>query len=292
MATQLVIGASGQVGHHLTRAAESRGHDVVATRWRTPLAGAESLDIRDGGAVARLVAEISPAVVYLPAYFANVDACELDPASAYETNVVGVANVVEAANRAGAKLVFFSSDYVFDGSAGPYREDNLPHPLSAYGRQKLIGEHVVATRAADWLVVRTTGVYGWEPQAKNFVCGILAAFGRNETVQVPYDQIGTPTYAPGLAQATLELATRGATGVYNVAGSGLVARDAFARAAAEAFGYDPRLVTPVATADQGRPAPRPLRAGLVVDKAAAELGAELFPDYRVGLERMRAEQAA
>jgi dTDP-4-dehydrorhamnose reductase len=285
VAAQLVIGASGQVGHHLVRTIERRGREVVGT-------GRRDLDIRDREAVSRVVDRIAPNVVYLAAYSANVDACELDPASTYETNVVGVANVVEAATRAGAKLVFFSSDYVFDGDAGPYREDDLPNPLSAYGRQKLIGEHVVATRAADWLVVRTTGVYGWEPQRKNFVCGILAAFGRGETVRVPFDQIGTPTYAPSLAHATFELATRGASGVYNIAGSGLVARDAFARAAAEAFGYDTGLVESITTAEQTRPAPRPLRGGLVVDKAVAEVGAQLFPDYRAGLERMRAEQAA
>jgi dTDP-4-dehydrorhamnose reductase len=282
----LVIGASGQVGHHLMQAA---GDEAVGTYHATPVAGLRQLDVRDADAVDVVMRDVTPEWVLLPASATNVDRCEAEPGPAYEVNVRGVANVARAATRHGARVAYFSSDYVFDGAAGPYGEDEPPRPICEYGRQKVLAEHVVLQSAPHALILRTTVVYGWEPQGKNFLYRLLAHLERGEPIRVPADQVGSPTYAPGLARATLGLVERGCEGVWNLVGGRLAGRDEFAREAAVAFGGDPGLVVGVTTAELGQAAPRPLRAGLRIDRARPLVGADL-PGYPDGLRLMAGER--
>ncbi len=290
MSTHLVIGAAGQVGEHLAQALVQAGHPVAGADF-LPAAGIEPLDIRDLSQVQALVERVAPAVVYLPAALTNVDYCELHPAQSYGTNVLGVANVVAAANAAGARLVYFSSDYVFDGRAGPYTEAAPANPINEYGRHKLLAEHHIGLHARDYLIVRTTGVFGWERQGKNFVYRLWQTLSAGQPVRVPVDQVANPTYAPNLAAVTVDLAGAGARGVYNVVGPERLSRYEFACAAAETFGLDPRLVQPVATSELGQAAARPLNAGLVVDKVQARTRVPLV-GCRAGLQAMRETQPA
>jgi dTDP-4-dehydrorhamnose reductase len=248
------------------------------------------VDIRDGRAVGALVAEWRPDVVYLPASLTNVDYCELHPDEAYEINVAGVCNVVRATKDVGAGLVYLSSDYVFDGSCGPYAEGDPARPICVYGWQKLLGEHYIALHASRFLVVRTTVVYGWESQGKNFIQRLVESLRKGDRVQVPLDQVGSPTYGPNLAEAIVELVEKGCQGLFHVVGPKLVSRYDLAVAAAGAFGLDPAMVVPVSTRDLGQAAPRPLNAGMVVDKAHSVLETRL-KDYVEGLAMMAREQA-
>ncbi len=288
MSRQLVIGASGQVGEHLIRALSASGLDAVGTYYSHAIPGLRELDVRDTGNVHALIEMIRPEVIYVPASLTNVDYCELHPEEAYAANVVGVRNVVAATNEVGARLVFFSSDYVFDGKSGSYREDDLPAPICEYGRQKVLAEQHVSLQARDYLIVRTAVVYGWERQGKNFVYRLTDALRCGRTIQAPIDQVGSPTYAPNLARAVVELALSDASGVYHVAGPEQVNRYDFARVAAEVFGLDSRLIQPVATSELGQAAARPLNAGLAVEKAAERLTVELS-GYRDGLRAMAAQ---
>jgi dTDP-4-dehydrorhamnose reductase len=290
MRAQVVIGASGQVGEHVCRALEAAGYAAVGTYHNCSSPGGVHLDIRDRTGVERVIQLIRPAVVYLTAGLTNVDQCELHPEEGYAVNVLGVQNVIGAANRVGAKLVYFSSDYVFDGSSGPYREDAPANPLCEYGRQKLIAEHQVALQASDGLIVRTTVVYGWERQGKNFIYRLLDALRNNQAVKVPVDQVGSPTYAPNLAQAVVELAEAGACGVYHVAGAARASRYEFACEAARLFGLDLSLIRPVITPELQQLAQRPLEAGMIIEKAASQISVELM-SYRVGLSAMVEEGA-
>jgi dTDP-4-dehydrorhamnose reductase len=287
----LVIGGSGQVGYHLLQAAKRRNLQTLGTFNATVEDGLRQLDVRDAGTVERLVQEIAPSTILMPASATNVDRCEEDPRAAYEVNVVGLANVITAANAAGATLVYFSSDYIFDGRAGPYDERSPANPICHYGTQKLIAEHLVLAQAKDALIVRTTVVYGWEPQGKNFVNRLLRAFGAGERITVPSDQIGSPTYAPDLADATLDLLADGARGIVDVVGRELAARDELARETARVFGYGPALVEAVPTAALGQAAARPLNAGMLVELAERRLGRELV-GYTAGLRRMLTERPA
>jgi dTDP-4-dehydrorhamnose reductase len=284
----LVIGASGQVGHHLFGALVRKGQSAVGTCNTHPEPGLVPLDLRDRDSVLSLVSHVAPEVVFLAASCANVDYCELNPEPTYRINVEGAKHVTDAVRRVGARLVFFSSDYVFDGSAGPYSEDEPASPISEYGKQKLIGEHLVALHVEDHLIVRTTVVYGWEPQAKNFVQRLLRSLRERNRIQVPGDQLGTPTYAPNLAEAVVELARLPIKGVVNVAGPTLASRYEFAVSVAQAFRLDPTLIEKVPTALLQQPARRPLRGGLQVAKAAALLHTRLM-GYEEALNAMAAQ---
>jgi len=287
MSLHLVIGASGLIGSHLLRHLSQAGWEAVGTFHRAPQPGLLPLDIRDDRSVRDLVERLRPQIIYLPAGFTHVDRCEIERDAAYAINVAGTWNVVRAARQVGARLVFFSSDYVFDGRSGPYDEEFPPRPLSEYGRQKVLGELGVALHARDYLIVRTTVVYGWEPQGKNFVQRLLSTLREGKPVPVPWDQVGSPTYAPNLAAAVVELATLDVCGVFHIAGPERVSRYDFACTAARTFHLDASLIRPVSTPDLGQAAPRPLEAGLRVEKVRQVLRTPLM-GYREGLTHMAA----
>jgi dTDP-4-dehydrorhamnose reductase len=282
----LVIGASGQVGRALLDALGARDHTVLGTHHRTPAAGTRPLDLADTAAVARLVADIRPDWIFCAGALTHVDYCEDHPAEASLINRDGPGAVAAAAGRLGAGVVFFSTDYVFDGHAGPYAEEDPPGPLSVYGRTKLEGEHAVMAAAPRAVIVRTAGVYGPDPQEKNFVSQLIRRCRAGERMRVPADQVSTPTYTLDLAGASVELAEREVVGVVHVAGPTVLDRHAFAREAAAVFDLDPSLISPVATASLGPRAPRPLRGGLRVDRARRILATRLR-SAREGLEAMR-----
>jgi dTDP-4-dehydrorhamnose reductase len=284
MSRSLVIGASGLVGGHLLAEFRRRGEPTAGTCLReTP--GLSRLDICDQASVENLLQALRPRVIYLPAALTNVDACEQDPQASYRVNVTGVRYVIQAINRIGARLVYFSSDYIFDGLAGPYSEDDTPNPVNRYGLQKLIAEHLVASQAEDYLILRTTVVYGWEPRGKNFVVRLLQSLREGRPVRVPIDQVGTPTYAPALAAAAIDLAESESRKLINVVGEGRIDRHGFAVCAAQVFGLDERLIIPVATSALGQAAVRPLSLGLTLDRLR-NLGLPA-PDYHSGLEQMK-----
>ena len=196
--------------------------------------------------------------------------------------------VAATAAQLGAGFVYFSSEYVFDGDAGPYDEQAAPYPLSAYGRSKLAAEHELVSVNPAVTIVRTTVVYGPEFQQKNFIYQLIAKTSRGETLPVPTDQISTPTYNLDLAVASVECAERRATGVINLVGPDRLDRYAFALAACRTFGLDERLVVPRSTADLKQLAPRPLNAGLINAHAQQILCARL----RGVDDGLRAMQAA
>lgn len=272
----LVIGAAGQVAQHCLAALRDA---VGVTRHQ--------LDVTDADAFAQVMADVKPRVVWFTAAVANVDFCEMHPDVARRTNVDAIATAVALCNQHGAKLVFLSSEYLFDGVAGPYREDEPANPLSKYAVQKLIAEHTIASFANDWLIVRTAGVFSWETQRKNFVCRLIDTLGAGKPLIVPADQWSTPTYAPDLVRAMIDLVARGERGVFNVAGPRFLSRYDFALAAARAFDLDAALIKPVSTAELKQPAPRPLKAGLISDKAERVLGRP-FVDFETAFGLMHA----
>lgn len=283
----LVVGGSGQVGAALTRVLTARGHQAVATHHRAPQPGTRALDLLDAAAASALIGEVAPDVVFCPAAITHVDYCEDHPEEAFRANAEAPAAAARAAAARGARFVFFSTEYVFDGAAGPYAEDAPLRPLSAYGRSKAEGERAVLAADPRALVIRTAAVYGPEPQGKNFVYQVLRRAAVGEPVRVPADQFSTPTYNVDLAEAAVALVERGVTGVVHVAGPTVLDRHAFARLVCEVFGLPAECLVPVPTAGLGQRAPRPLRAGLRSDYCRALLGAAPR-DPAAGLRAMRA----
>jgi dTDP-4-dehydrorhamnose reductase len=267
----LVVGASGLVGSHVYRELTAAGWETAGTFHNSPAAGLMPLDIESAAELERMLRSVRPSIVFWPASWTNVDGCETDPARSYRVNVAPLAHLARVANEVSATVVYFSSDYVFDGSAGPYGEDDIPGPLSIYGEHKLRAEHLVSTIADEWLILRTTVVFGQEPQGKNFVYRVVRTLGQQKTLAVPEDQLGSPTFAPDLARAAVRLAGE-ERGLFHVCGPRQMSRYDFAREAAERFGLDKNLIVPVATADLGQPARRPLRAGMRIEKLQSVAG--------------------
>lgn len=290
MNRNLVIGASGLVGTHLDAMLRADGQEVISTYFANPIPFAVSLNVQQKDEVIRLVAETRPTHIFLPAATPNVDYCENHPKATYQTNVLGVKNVVMAANNVEARIIYFSSDYIFDGESGPYDETEMANPISEYGRQKLAAEHCIALNSNNYLIIRTTVVYGWERQGKNFVFRLIKSLQEGKPVKAPIDQVGSPTYARHLAQAAMEIASHPDVKLINIAGRDCLSRYDFARRAAKIFGVDEKLILPITTVELNQAARRPLNAGLKIDKLES-LSKTPIPDSDEGLAQMANDQS-
>ena len=185
---------------------------------------------------------LEPAVVVCAAAIPNVERCELEPEEARAVNVAGTLALADAARAAGATFVFLSSEYVFDGEAGPYSEDDPVGPINEYGRQKVEVERTLAERGEDWIVARVSCVYGREARRKNFVYQLFDALSAGRELKVPSDQVGTPTAAANAATVIRELWAAGERGIFHVAGADRVLRSDFGTVVAEELGLDPKLL--------------------------------------------------
>lgn len=281
----LVVGASGQLGGHLLAELRRAGHLAVGTFQRHPRPGLCALDLEEEEALAAALRDVEPDVVFLPAGWTWVDGNETDPERADRLNAALPLRLAARAVARGARFVAFSSDYVFDGAAGPYREDDPPGPLNAYGRAKRRLEEGVLALGEAGLVLRTSTVYGPELQGKNFVYQLVRRLRAGEAVQVPSDQVASPTYGPDLAVATLGLVERGASGLWHAAGPEAMDRASFARAVCAEFELDAGLLRPLPTAALGQKARRPLSAALDSSRLRA-LGLRIR-GVREGLSAMR-----
>ena len=280
----LVAGASGLVGR-ACMAALARDRDVVGTYHARAVPGLVPLDLTVPEQVTATLDRLRPSVVVCASADPHVDGCEADPAGTRRVNVEGTLRLADRARAAGAAFVFFSSDYVFDGTAGLYAEDAPRRPLNEYGRQKAECEDALATMPRS-LVVRTSGVFGWHEDGKNFVLQLRARLGRGERFTVPDDQDITPTYAPNLADVLADLIGTGVSGIVHVAGPRVLNRCAFARAAARSFDLDPDLIQPTPTAALPLKAQRPRAAGLATDKVRGLVQTPLL-DPETALAAMR-----
>jgi dTDP-4-dehydrorhamnose reductase len=276
----LVTGASGQLGRALIATAPA---DLAIEP--TDLA---ELDITDTAAVQVHVSATRPQLIINAAAYTAVDKAESDEATAYRINSEAVGNLAQAAGTVGARLVHVSTDFVFDGRQGtPYAPDSVPNPLSAYGRTKLAGEQAAGDAA---LIVRTAWVYS--AQGSNFVRTMLRLMAERDQLRVVADQIGTPTFATGLAEVIWALAAQGASGIYHHTDSGTASWYDFAVAIQEealACGRLTRAVPiePIATTEYPTPAVRP--AYSVLDKRATSALVGIAPHWRVQLRRMLEE---
>ena len=265
-ARSLIIGANGQVGRRLLAAAGAE--QCIPAARNPPSPDWLTLDLanieRDG--VLRMLERYSLDAIYCVGGMTNVELCETEEDLAMHTNFTGPAVLAAVARELQVPFVYFSTEYIFDGASGPYTEEAKANPISVYGRSKWLGEQAVREAYDRSLVLRTTVVYGPDEAKKNFLYGLRRILLAGETMRVPEDQISTPTYNLDLAQATLELVKSQASGCYHICGPELFSRLDFAKAAANFWDLDTRLISGVPTSMLGQRAPRPLNAGLLTDK--------------------------
>jgi dTDP-4-dehydrorhamnose reductase len=247
----LVTGSAGQLGRELV---SLLGGDVA---WAGDL---PDLDVTDAGAVARTMSEVRPEVVFNATAYNKVDQAETEPDVALAVNALAPRWLATAAREAGALVVHFSTDYVFDGRASrPYGEGDGTGPLGAYGASKLTGEHLVAASGAEHLVIRTSGLVGRggsEQKGGSFVDRILARARSGQPLRVVADQTFAPTVAHDLAAAALALVGAGARGLFHVANAGSCSWHGLAEAALELAGLDVPIEA-IAAADLDLAARRP-----------------------------------
>jgi dTDP-4-dehydrorhamnose reductase len=286
----LVIGASGQVGGSLFR--QLNNHNKTTSCYGTYSSFAsdklKKLDISEFKAVQTIISELKPNIVFLPACITNVDQCERDPKGTHIINVEGVKNIVDVVSNTTTKLVYFSTDFVFDGDEGLNDENSKPNPINEYGYQKLLSEKYIQNNLQKYSIIRTSSVYGNEEQGKNFICRLLKNLQEGQTATIPKDEQCTPTYNEDLAQYAIDVALDKSTGIYHAVGTQLTNRYKFALEAARVFGIDTSLIKPILSSDLKRPAKRPLNAGLSTFKNKKLL----LSDFKSGLSKMKEKQNA
>ena len=268
----LIAGAGGQLGIDLVRCCESSGDDVIATRH-------SDLDIADRDAVHGAVSSLRPDVVINCAAWTAVDACEGDPQRALVQNGLSVRWLAESCDRAAARLVQLSTDYVFDGSLDrPYNEWDEPTPQSVYGASKLMGEREAVALGPSATVVRTSWVCG--QNGSNMVTTILRLASQHTELAFVDDQVGHPTFTSDLAPMVRRLAVERRSGIHHVTNQTPTTWYGFARDVVAAMGKSPEMVRPITTAElkPSRPARRP--ANSVLDNAVLRAsGIELLRDF-------------
>jgi len=278
----LIVGASGLVGGCVRQRLAAEAVGTFRTRGRAELL---HLDITDARKTRELIGRVSPRVVIHCAAWTHVDGCETEPTRSHAINVEGVRNVAVATAALGARMIFFSTDYVFGGDHGPHTLDETPAPLNVYGWHKLEAETIVAAAVEDHAIVRSCNLYGYQAGGKNFVMAVLENGRAGRTMRIPSDQWGSPTLAEDLAEATARLVHSDVRGVFHLAGPDYVDRPTWARRAAEAFGLEASFLDPVPTSELRQTARRPLKAGLDSRQSEQRLGFR-FRGLVAGLERV------
>lgn len=295
----LLLGASGQVGYVLQRSLVGLG-EVLATTRSGRLPGSRApcrvADLDRPGDLLPLLADVAPDVVVNAAAYTAVDHAESESETAFRINAEAVGSLAEACRAHGALLVHYSTDYVFPGTATrPWRENDATGPLGVYGASKLAGEQAIAASGCAHLIFRTAWVYG--ARGRNFLRTMLRVGAERDELQVVHDQIGSPTPAAWIAQATaLALARRtDQVGTWHLVASGETSWHGFAATifdAAEHAGLIAKapVVQRIASRDYPTPARRPAYSRLDTYKLARDFHIVL-PDWRIGVEQVIAELA-
>lgn len=281
----LVFGSSGQLGVELCAELTRRGYEVRGFgRTEISISGAEKIE--------KTIAEFDPFAVFNAAAYNQVDVAEREPAAAFEANALGVRNLAVACRQSGAKLVHFSTDYVFDGEQGrPYRETDPVHPLGAYAVSKLAGELYAQAYLSDPLIIRTSGVFGprgVKTARGNFPELMLRLAREGKPLRIVEDHVASPTYAPALAARSIDLLQRSLSGVFHVGGGTPISWFDYARLIFEKAGVTADL-TPTNEREYRTAARRP-RYSALENARMRECGVAPMPTLAEAVEAYLVER--
>ncbi len=232
------------------------------------------IDITNHKSTYKKIVKISPDVIILTAAMTDVDQNEIEKELAKRINTEGPKNVLAACKKINSKLIFMSTDFVFDGKKqGNYSENDLPNPLSHYAKTKYDAEQAIINSEVDYLICRTAVLYGWNPNKLNFITWLLDKLQKNEKLRIVTNQINNPTYVKNLAEIILKMIEKNSKGIYHTTGNGALSRYEMALKCAEIFNFNKNLITPINNIEQK--ALRPENAGLDISKLKRLLGSEL-----------------
>lgn len=277
----LVTGSNGLLGQKIIYGYKANpSFELIATargqnRMRdTKGYSYREMDITNRDSVFQVLAEEKPEVVINTAAMTNVDACEQDHEGCDLLNVTAVQYLADACDALKIHLIHISTDFIFDGIDGPYREDDTPNPLSYYGHSKLKSEEIVKKCTCPWSIIRTVLVIGITEgmSRSNIVLWAKGALEKGQTINVVNDQFRTPTLAEDLALGCMLIADKGATGVYNISGKDFMSIYELVQHVAEYWNLDRTLIKSSSSEKLGQPANRPPITGFQLAKAMDQLG--------------------
>ncbi|MCW4029585.1 MAG: dTDP-4-dehydrorhamnose reductase [Candidatus Bathyarchaeota archaeon] len=270
----LITGASGLYGSKLAQLALAQGLEVYSSDIQSISAVGTyvKIDVSAKEQVAEALQTIKPDFVVHAATLTDVDKCELNKELAWKVNVEGTQNIVKAAQTAGSFLFYVSTDYVFNGAKGRYKESDKPDPINYYGVTKLKAEEIVQT-LPEFCIARPSVIYGSTPAAGkvNFALWLIETLRKGNRVKIVTDQYNTPTLNTNLAEMTLEILGRRLTGIYHLCGATRVSRLEFANQICDVFGLDKSLIDSVTSAQFTWSAKRPVDSSLDTAKAQRNL---------------------
>ena len=279
----LITGTNGLLGGFLVPELLLHGHAVYASglgSCRLPLmyegkrAVYEPMDITDALNVESVVSHIQPDCIIHAAAMTQADDCEKDPVTCWTINVTATRFLIAAAKRCGARFLYVSTDFVFDGLHGPYAEEAPTGPVNYYGCSKLAAEKAVQESGLDWSIARTVLVYGHSDNMarSSLMSWVSAKLSAGESIRVVDDQVRTPTYAGDLATGIRLMIEKKATGIYHLSGKDVLTPYDMAVMTAQYAALPVDRIERVNAAVFSQPARRPLRTGFIIEKARLELG--------------------
>ena len=276
----LVTGANGLLGQKLSLLLDKSNEVELIATAKNPLSIILSkskfqvLDITKEVEVFKVVSETRPDVIINTAAMTQVDQCETEREKCWLANVTAVDYLVKACEKNKTKLIHVSTDFIFDGTHGPLKEDESPGPVNYYGESKLAGEEVIKQRKIDWVIIRTVLVYGItsDLSRSNIVLWVKESLEAGKAINVVNDQWRTPTLAEDLAMGCYLAAIKKANGIFHVSGEEMMTPFDIAIKTAKFFKLDKSLINPTDSSKFKQPAVRPLKTGFDISKARKELG--------------------
>ncbi|QEC45355.1 SDR family oxidoreductase [Pseudobacter ginsenosidimutans] len=291
----LITGANGLLGQHLVQELLHQQFTVLATSKgpnRLPFEPSEqfryrSLDITDELNLEKVMEEERPDVIVHAASMTQVDECEKNTELCEKVNVYGTTQLLVDAEAFSKYIIYVSTDFVFDGLNGLYREDDDLRPVNFYGFTKMQAEAIMHTSEIPWAIVRTCLVYGNPLQGtrSNIVNWVRESLQEGESIKVVSDQMRTPTYVGDLAKGLVEMIKRRSTGIYHLSGKEQLTPYQMALKTADHFSLDKSLITEVTADTFTQPAKRPPRTGFDISKAEKDLDYKPMT-FEEGLQQM------
>ncbi|MDE0470807.1 MAG: SDR family oxidoreductase [Ekhidna sp.] len=278
----LITGANGLLGQKLIKHYHHNTDvQIIATGIKESRLGEGNytyctMDVTSKKDIERVVSETAPNVIIHTAAMTRVDQCETAPETCWNLNVTAVDHLVKASKKNNSFIIHLSTDFIFDGKAGPYKEDDTPAPINHYGESKLASEELLQKSTIRYAIVRTQLVYGItsNPGRLNIVLWVKKNLEERKTIKVVNDQWRTPTLAEDLAKGCALLAEREAEGIFNISGKDMLSPYDMAVATADFFNLDKSLIEEVDGSIFTQPAKRPPKTGFILDKARETLGYE------------------
>jgi len=286
----LVTGGSGLLGSRIVQLGRSK-HQIIPTHFKESLfPDSVRVDITNRQNASQTIQKIKPEIVIHTAAETNVDKCENERELARKANIEGTGNIAEKCGEMNVKMIYVSTDYVFDGEKGLYIEEDTPKPVNYYGLTKLKGEKLVTNHCQDFVIARTSVLYGLHPRRLNFATWVIESLRRRKNIQVVNNHFNSPTLADNLAQALLEAAERDLKGLYHMAGSERISRYEFSVKTAETFGLNSSLIKPIKMNElRAWVARRPRDSSLNIEKAQKTLTTK-FLNVQESLNTMKSKE--